>query len=427
MSESSHGSRASGRARFRRTFRSRGIAVVNRGNWSRISVVSIVSVRAQRELVRITDVTDMVDNSPNPEIQALFYRLAQFLSLPMNAVFVFDRSSKPHPLATQFQDLIEAFGYHWYTAPGKADAELASLETMGITQFLTTTDVDAFIFGARAVMFPCAVDSKNTDKTEVTAYLASHIFINPDVGLSRGGLLLVAQLLGGDDYEGIPQCGVQLAHAVARGPLGEDLLSETLEQDQEITEISGDFIQFLCAWRRALARQFATDPYGYLGVERSTLLALLLEWGVAEPSLTEIAGLCQGQFSWGAARISKQFTQHLYSGIAMQSLLKPYNLNALLEAHIDHGMHYENELPRSAILRFIKEKKTPYLELYQIEISTTVLSLRTKSGLRDASAFPTTGLMIQNKGCQPQGCESSVGLISPRIETASTVMDLGGL
>ncbi|KAJ7029606.1 hypothetical protein C8F04DRAFT_1237010 [Mycena alexandri] len=53
MSESSHGSRASGRARFRRTFRSRGIAVVNRGNWSRISVVSIVSVRAQRELVRI--------------------------------------------------------------------------------------------------------------------------------------------------------------------------------------------------------------------------------------------------------------------------------------------------------------------------------------------------------------------------------------
>ncbi|KAJ7035881.1 hypothetical protein C8F04DRAFT_1340922 [Mycena alexandri] len=54
MSESSHGSRASGRVRFRRTFRSRGIAVVNRGNWFRISVVSIVSVRAQRELVRIT-------------------------------------------------------------------------------------------------------------------------------------------------------------------------------------------------------------------------------------------------------------------------------------------------------------------------------------------------------------------------------------
>ncbi|KAJ7015804.1 hypothetical protein C8F04DRAFT_1246865 [Mycena alexandri] len=54
MSESSHGSRASGRVRFHRTFRSRGIAVVNRENWSRISVVSIVSIRAQRELVRIT-------------------------------------------------------------------------------------------------------------------------------------------------------------------------------------------------------------------------------------------------------------------------------------------------------------------------------------------------------------------------------------
>ncbi|KAJ7016632.1 hypothetical protein C8F04DRAFT_1201786 [Mycena alexandri] len=53
MSESSHGSRASGRVRFRRTFRSCGIAVVNRGNWFRISVVSIVSVRAQRELSEI--------------------------------------------------------------------------------------------------------------------------------------------------------------------------------------------------------------------------------------------------------------------------------------------------------------------------------------------------------------------------------------
>ncbi|KAJ7026025.1 hypothetical protein C8F04DRAFT_1190940 [Mycena alexandri] len=37
-----------------KTFGSCGIAVVNCGNWSRISVVSIVSVRAQRELVRIT-------------------------------------------------------------------------------------------------------------------------------------------------------------------------------------------------------------------------------------------------------------------------------------------------------------------------------------------------------------------------------------
>ncbi|KAJ7035847.1 hypothetical protein C8F04DRAFT_1233390 [Mycena alexandri] len=86
MSESSHGSRASGRARFRRTFRSRGIAVVNRGNRSRISVVSIVSVRAQRELA----------------LAAL-----ELETVPLDSHAV--HSAKPNPLF----GLIAAFPHHF--------------------------------------------------------------------------------------------------------------------------------------------------------------------------------------------------------------------------------------------------------------------------------------------------------------------------
>ncbi|KAJ7717856.1 hypothetical protein B0H16DRAFT_1700815 [Mycena metata] len=338
--------------------------------------------------------------------------------MPMKAIFIFNKTeqgSRGHQLITPFRALIEAFGYSWYTAPGLADAELARLESTGIIQFVTTANIDAFIFGARNVMLPPRKKTNN----QIIAYFASHIFISPDVGLSRGGLLLLALLVGGDYHKGLPGCGVRLAHAVARGPLGDDLLREVLQH----SEVTTEFLEFLRSWRVALAHEFATDPDGYLGSKHKAIARTIMassfpdvrvlylyvhpvtswsenysppayqSWGVADPNLKEIASFCQRQFRWKAPQISAHFSKHLYSGIAMQSLLKPHDLHAQLESHVNFGVSHDGELPSSSILRIVAAKRTPATKIYQLEISTGTLALRAKSGLRDASAFPVAALM----------------------------------
>jgi Holliday junction resolvase YEN1 len=64
---------------------------------------------------------------PHPELRILFYRVAHLLTLPIRVVFVFDGPARPtikrdtnvltsgHWLTEPFQELIETFGYHWYT------------------------------------------------------------------------------------------------------------------------------------------------------------------------------------------------------------------------------------------------------------------------------------------------------------------------
>ncbi|KAJ7434191.1 hypothetical protein B0H11DRAFT_2373253 [Mycena galericulata] len=296
-------------------------------------------------------------------------------------------------LTAQFQALIEVFGYLWYTAPGEAEAELGRLNNLGI------------------------IDIKN-DKDEITVYHSSLIFITPGVCLSRGGLLLIALLAGGDYHQGLPGCGVALAHAVARGPLGDALLEAAL-QNPEITD---EFLDFLASWRATLAWEFATDPHGYLGRKHRAIAANITSsfpnlgvlyaythpvtswsenysppayqsWGLPKPDVKKIASFCQGQFDWDAAKISSTFVKHLYSGIVMQSLLKPYDLHALLEAHVNSGISSDDDFPRSSVLQVVKTRKLHAVELYHVEISTGALGLRIKSGIQDAPSFPIAPLM----------------------------------
>lgn len=63
----------------------------------------------------------------NPELKALFHRLAHYLKYGIILIFIFDGpgrpsvkrgkkvGSKPHWLTQGFQELITAFGYHIFT------------------------------------------------------------------------------------------------------------------------------------------------------------------------------------------------------------------------------------------------------------------------------------------------------------------------
>ncbi|KAJ7897103.1 PIN domain-like protein [Mycena olivaceomarginata] len=372
------------------------------------------------------------DAGPNPQLRILFYRAARLLSLPICVVFVFDGPARPaikrgtkvlthgHWLTGSFQKLIEAFGYHWYMAPGEAEAEMAQLSAMGVIDIVVTTDTDALIFGAKNLMiFP----NKKKDNDQMALYTSENIFITPDVALTRGGLLLIALLAGGDYHEGVAGCGIVLAHAVARGTLGDSLLREALVHPAT----TPPFMEFLRAWKATLSSEFATDPHGHLGRRHKAIAAAIdrtsfpdltvlraythpitswspgysspphQSWGLARPELERMASFCQRQFGWDAAEISCKFIKLVYPGIALQSLLQPYDLHALLEAHVNSGFCTDNTLPRSSVLQVHKEKTTTShgtsIKYYQVEISTGALSLQAKSRLRDATAFPTATLM----------------------------------
>lgn len=97
-------------------------------------------------------------------------------------------------------------------APAEADAELGRLASEGIIDVVQTTDSDILLFGAPTVflmyvnfLFFLQIDSSNVtspkkkdDHHNVTVYTAENIFVTPTVSLTRGGLLLIALLSGGD-------------------------------------------------------------------------------------------------------------------------------------------------------------------------------------------------------------------------------------
>ncbi|KAJ7900692.1 hypothetical protein B0H14DRAFT_2493616, partial [Mycena olivaceomarginata] len=217
---------------------------------------------------------------------------------------------------------------------------------------------------------------------------------------TRGGLLLVALLSGGDyDEVGLPGCGIAIAHAVARGKLGDTLLQRALESSTPTAE----FLEFLISWKQALCIEFLTDPHGHLGRKYKSVATTIAEtpsfpdvevifayvhpitswsenhslppchsWGLAAPDLTAITSFCQLQFRWNATEIARKFSEGLFLGIAIQSLLKPYDLHALLQAHVESGLSSDDDFPRSSVLRVLKTKITisdnHTLKKYKVEI-----------------------------------------------------------
>jgi len=95
----------------------------------------------------------------NPELRAIFYKLAHLLQIPITPLFVFDGAQrpsmkrgvrvvkKPNWLTKPMQELISAFGFEYYTAPAEAEAELACLNEAHIVDAVLTDDSDVLLFG----------------------------------------------------------------------------------------------------------------------------------------------------------------------------------------------------------------------------------------------------------------------------------------
>ncbi|OBZ73129.1 Flap endonuclease GEN 1 [Grifola frondosa] len=290
----------------------------------------------------------------NPELRTLFYRLARLFSLPLTAVFVFDGPNRPsikrgkkvikaqHWLTAGAMRLIGDFGFQWHLAPGEAEAELALMNQLGLIDAIMTDDGDAFAFGAETVIRNPSV---KFDHDTVMVYTYSALASHPDVKLTRGGMLLMALLSGGD----YPESGLRgFGHRISRGlacyGLGTDLFEATVSLEDAALTL------FLHGWRNNLRWLLCSDPNGYLGRRHVALASTIPDTfptvdilrayvypatsspealldvgfcGAISFDLARLARTCEQYFTWGdnVTNLLKKFEKMVWPGVVLRLLM----------------------------------------------------------------------------------------------------------
>ncbi|KAH9052035.1 hypothetical protein EDB83DRAFT_2676323 [Lactarius deliciosus] len=306
----------------------------------------------------------------NPELRTLFFRCAKLTSTPFLPLFIFDGPKRPkvkrgkrisgekHWLVDSMKGMIEAFGFEWRMAPGEAEAELAYLNSTGIIDAVLSDDVDNFLFGAEVVIRNSSANlsgnskhaTKNADGrvdgNHSTVYTSADILAHPSVQLTRGGLILIGLLSGGDYHPaGLARCGTGIAHGLAKCGFGDELLKAT--QSLARDELPG----FLTTWREDMRSELRTNSRGHLGSKKPSLakavpdafpdIDVLLSYTnpiisatdagarrthtpprwEREPDLGKLAHLCELHFEWGLKDIIiKRFRTVLWPSIVLRAL-----------------------------------------------------------------------------------------------------------
>ena len=116
----------------------------------------------------------------------------------------------------QVQELLQLFGIPYLVAPMEAEAQAAWLDAAGLVDGVATDDNDVFLFGGRTVYRHLFADAKYVEEYQARD-------VASELGLGRGDLIRLAQLLGSDYAEGVGGVGVVNAVEVLRafpGPNG---------------------------------------------------------------------------------------------------------------------------------------------------------------------------------------------------------------
>ncbi|KAG1874322.1 PIN domain-like protein, partial [Suillus subluteus] len=296
------------------------------------------------------------------------------LKLPLHAVFVFDGlerlpdkgrkvRSSPHWLTHDFQRMLELFSFHWtevcslplmmslfspvsYQAPSEAEAELAAMNVHGIIHAVMTEDSDILIFGAL-----CIIRSAKNDKDYLNVQVFTEDGLEHGCSLSQGDRLLIALLAGGDYDEGVPGCGIEIAHKVAlHSKIGWMMLDTFLSMTPyEFSERAKELVDDL----RTL---LSTDPYNFLqhryksvadhiphGFPQRAVVSkyvhaltsfsaagngvLTLPWDVSfyQPDLASLADFCRQHLGWEDDAIIEKMYGGVWEGAYLRALCKVSN------------------------------------------------------------------------------------------------------
>ncbi|KAI9846701.1 MAG: hypothetical protein M1837_003756 [Sclerophora amabilis] len=199
----------------------------------------------------------------NPALRTLYYRLVKLLSLSIQPLFVFDGPERPafkrhrhintnstSILNSRIKQLLDLFGFPHYVAPGEAEAECALLQQEALVDAVLSEDVDALMFGCGLSLRNWSSEGTRGNKspTHVSVYDANEISTGSK-GLEKEDMILIAMMSGGDYIpEGIPGCGIKIAHEAAKAGFGKSLC-----------KISSHDANALLEWKKGLAHELETN------------------------------------------------------------------------------------------------------------------------------------------------------------------------
>ncbi|THU78674.1 PIN domain-like protein [Dendrothele bispora CBS 962.96] len=300
------------------------------------------------------NITSHAQLGQNPELRNIFQRLSRMSTLPIALVAVFDGpgrpsrkrntavSKTPHWMTKRSQEILRAFGYHYYMAPGEAEAELAYLNRSHRIDAVLTDDSDVLVFGATWVI---RNPHDKTDLDKVYSYKASDFETQATTPIMRDGLLLFAVLRGGDYEKGLNNCGKAIAYGLTQTSLGSRL--RWAVDDYSATELR----HFLDGqWRDDLVYQLEHDPYAFIGRKNpklasgiplhfpdiTTVLRYVTPLISTSSSLAVAAGpsaiteidaqflisQCMQLFGWENKATATQFRKHVWPSVCTRQLLK---------------------------------------------------------------------------------------------------------
>jgi hypothetical protein len=184
------------------------------------------------------------------------------------------------------------------------------------------------------------------DGNHCMVYTSADIFAHLSVQLTRGGLILIGLLSGGDYHlAGLTNCGPRIAHGLAKCGFGDNLLkaAQTLPRNE--------LPDFLTMWREDLRDELRTNSRGHLSSKKPSLAKAVLDsfpnidvllsytnpiisatdagacrthtpprWE-CKPDLGKLAQLCELHFEWGLKDIIiKRFRTIIWPSIILQAL-----------------------------------------------------------------------------------------------------------
>jgi Holliday junction resolvase YEN1 len=182
------------------------------------------------------------------------------------------------------------------------------------------------------------------DKNHTLVFKFSDFSEHPDIGLTRGGLILIGLLSGGDYHTGLARCGMKTAVGLAKCGFGDALL-------QAVTTLSQDRLSdFLNSWRTEVRLEIQTNARGLIGRKSPALAKCLrndfpdidvvmsyvnpvtsatmgkpyrpgdIRWD-REPDISKIAGICESFFEWGYKEsIIKRFRTVIWHSAVLRIL-----------------------------------------------------------------------------------------------------------
>ncbi|KAF7308878.1 hypothetical protein MKEN_01088100 [Mycena kentingensis (nom. inval.)] len=306
------------------------------------STVFCVGVDASGWMYR----ADGVPGSAVVRLWAWVERCSQAALLP---IFVFDGSDRPkvkagrrirgqsHWLTEPFKNIIEAFGFEWYQAPGEAEATLAAMTTVGVpvrVDAVVTEDVDAFMFGATDIVRIHKFDNR------FKASIYSIADAECKLGLGRDDFVLIALLAGGDYHAGLDGCGIKTAIGLAHAGFGRTLVAGVRDRSRRGAEV------FIETWTAQVKAELVTNASGCLPASKPYLAA---RWPVSFPdldvlnlylrpciagqaanlathlrplSLPDLATFARNNFDWGSPTgILKRFAERIFAAMVLRELV----------------------------------------------------------------------------------------------------------